>query len=133
MNISNNDVLNAVPVLRELVNQKLPIKTSFKVMTIVEKLEDIIRIFELTKQTLVTDNTKRDEDGNPVPFVDDDGNADPSKIIIENPQEFQQALSDLLSAETDVEFAKLPVDELGDIKIEPEKLMSLSWLIDFGD
>jgi hypothetical protein len=129
MELSNQQVLNAVPVLQELVKEKVPIKVSFKLLTVVEKLEDIIRIFNTTKQNLVAAHTKRDEEGNPIPFVDEEGKPDPNRLLIDRPQEFQESLLELQSATSEVDVDQIHIDELGDINIQTEALMQIKWLI----
>jgi len=43
---------------------------------------------------------------------------------------FNEAINDFLNDEIDLDFKKISVDELDDVKIEPAKIALIDWLFD---
>jgi len=134
MIILNKDLMNSVEIIKELINQNLPIKLSYKIMTLVEKINEPINNFEITKKNIIEEHIKRDEEGNPVyGIIEETGEPDKNKLIVENTEELQNSLNSLYMTEVNIDFNKISIDEFEILSLSPAKLSLLRWLIDFGD
>lgn len=118
MTITLSQIKNAEPVLSKLMNQTLPIKTSFRITKIIESVAKDLENFEKHRLQLF------DKYGEQQP--------DNSKIIKdENIEVFSQEIAALLQETVEVPDIQFSLDDLGDIQITPGDLMFFSpWLTD---
>ncbi len=114
---------NFTSVMQELVKQKLPVSTAFKLKTLTNKFNDELKKFNELRIQILDNHCKRNEDGSV--------NPDPSG----NYQFEQEALAkvakemgDLMAIE--VEFEPIRIQALGDTSMSAEDLFTLGEVID---
>mgnify|MGYP001223504038 CR=1 FL=1 len=126
MNVKNSDLINAVPALNELLEQKLPVKTAFKLAKLTRIVQPAVDSYNDVLQKLQQEHCEKDEEGNPKIIPTDDPNV--NRIVMKDWDTFAAAHQDLLDAETDLGMDALDIEEFGDIDIEGATLFQISWL-----
>jgi len=104
--------------MQELLGKKLPVKTAFKIKTLVDKFNAELAKFSSLRKDLLERNCDKNESGSPL--VDENGNY---KFSQEALQVVSKDLIDLASIE--VEFEPLSLDSLGDIDVTAQQLFDL--------
>jgi hypothetical protein len=110
--ITLNEIVGNAENLKELQTIKLPVKISYRIMRLVNKLDPILKVYDEKRNELVK------EFGEP---VDEQGNkkvTDPAKLKL-----FAEKLGELLKTEENIDFDLLKIEDLGDVKIEPKLLI----------
>lgn len=110
------ELLDNVKPLQELVEQKMPIATAYKIGKLIKECEVIIELFEGHKKELFEKFGNTLEDNN-------------IEIPQENVEEFSKEIEVYLNEEIEIEVPAITIDMLGNIEIEPSALASLDWLI----
>lgn len=128
MQLTNNQVLNALQGLTTLTNNKLPIKLAWKVTTAVRELEVFAKAVETPMQEIRTKYALKDKDGNFVPAINEAGETVPNTIQIpsEKLQVLNSELSELLNETVNVLNVSLKLEDFPDtLELEPAVLNSL--------
>jgi len=126
MKLKNSTVADSVPAINELLKLTLPVKTAFKVVKVAKSLQGVLDSYNVVLKQLQEKHSTKKEDGS-METTDVGG---VQRIVFENPEDFAKEYLELLEQETEVEFKKIPVDDLGDASVAPATLLNLSWLID---
>lgn len=129
MKVKFSQIISSVPTLNELLNQKINIITSYKMLLIRDVVQATIDEKQKQEHNLVVAAIKRNPDGSPVYYVDKDGKEEKDKYQIENQAELQQKLNELKESDVDLGVEQIPLSHLKDVSIEPVKLVTISWLI----
>lgn len=118
MKVAIFQIKNAEPVLSKLVNEKLPVKASFRITKIINSITKDLEHFE-TFRTQLFDKYGEMQD-------------DSTKVIKpENQDAFLQEINSLLREEVELPDVKLSLEDLGDIKITPAELSAFApWIQD---
>jgi len=113
MKITISEILNAKPVIEELVEQDISIKTAYRLSRIIKELNNELQTFEEQRQKLVHKHGKQVED------------APTGNVVVpeENMEVFQKDLSELLTATLNLNCEPMRVEEFGDIKIKTSRLL----------
>lgn len=109
-------LLDNSKALHELVVQKMPIATAYKLGKMIKECDVVIELFESHKKELF------EKFGN----VLEDGNIEIPKEKVEA---FGEEINVYLDEEIDIAIPKITIEQLGNIEIEPSVLTSLDWLI----
>jgi hypothetical protein len=78
---------------------------------LVDKINPIVETYNQKRNDLIMELGEKQEDGSTKVV-------DPDKV-----KEFSEKLMELLTVEEEIDYTKIKVDELGDVKIEPAKLV----------
>ena len=112
MKISIKDVVNNVKNLKALQEVKFPVKISYRIMRIINRLQPILTAYEAKRNELVKEfGDEPDKEGN---------------IKVTNPEKlklFSEKLLELLDTYEDVEFEKIKIEDLDDVKVEPKLII----------
>lgn len=106
-----------------LLKQKLPVKTAFRIKTLTNKFNEELKKFAELRVQILEFHCAKKEDG--TPDLDENRNF---KFDNETVAKVTKEINDLLSIE--VEFEPIKIDELGDISLSGEDLLSLGEVID---
>lgn len=126
MTIKLKQAINAVGGLNALQSEKLPIKVSYKISKLANKLAPDLDIFNKKRLDLIKEFGTENKENQTI-------TVDPDKI-----EEYQKQLKQLEELlETDIEvnfgdgkpFEPIKSAELGNVSIEPKFLNGLDWLI----
>ena len=119
MEIRLGDILGNVDNIQELQKVKLPVKVSYKIMRLANKLDPILKSFNESKDALVKEFGEPKKDG-----VEINGEAqnysvtDPTKLV-----QYVAKLGELLDTKESVEFTPIKVEDLGDVVLEAKLLV----------
>jgi hypothetical protein len=128
MKLRNEQILNVFAGLNSLGNEKFSAKLAWKISTARGALTPFVESLEKAMSELRLKYAIRDEEGNPVPAVDENGKSVEGTIQVsrENVPVLNKELTDLLSVETDVENVSLSVNDFPDtLEISPNALAAL--------
>ena len=122
-NMQLKELVNSVKAINTLTTEKLPITVSYKISLFLNKIQPELKIWEDKRMELIKElgTPKTDEEGKEV--------AGEFKFDEEKGKEFSNKINELLDEEVSVEVPDIKIADLGDIKIAPETLVSLTWLI----
>lgn len=132
MIIINNGMVGkeTVNALNVLISKKVPVKTAYKLVKVVRKVNEILLNVNAKKQEIVIKHIERDEKGNPVLEMDNEGNIIPDRVKIANDENYQKDMQNFFEQEHELDINKININDLGEIDIEPIQLMFLMWLIE---
>jgi hypothetical protein len=122
--------MSSIPTINELLNQKLNIVTSYKMLLLRDIIQNKVDEKKNQEHSLIVSYIKRNPDGSPVYVVDKDGKEEKDKYQLTNQEELQKKLNELREEDIDLELTEIPLSQLKDATIEPAKLPRISWLID---
>lgn len=124
--VTNKELLNpgTVATLNKVVDTDLPVKLSFKIIKIVESVNETLKIVNTARQKLVEKYAEKDDDGNIVP-MENDG----IKIDEEKRDDFVSEFEEFNLIENEIAGDKLDIDDLAGINIKPKELAIIRWLI----
>ena len=110
--VSLNEIVSSVDSLRALQEVKFPVKISYRIMRLVNKLDPILKSYNEKRDALIKELGEKNEEGN---FQV----KDPEKLKL-----FAEKLSELLTTEEEIDFVKINVEDLGEVSVEPKLLVN---------
>lgn len=126
MKIKNGVILDSTKALKELMeNPEIPIKTSFKLIKNVKKIDLILESCNEANKKLLEKYGEKNEDG--TLKIDKDNNA---KIPMEHMGDYLKERTELLNTENDIDIDTITVEELSIERIKPAILMAIDYMID---
>lgn len=126
INITINELLNVIPVLRELSTKSFKGATTFKIARLMRELDKETTLFEESRQKLAEKYGVRKEDGSL--DVMEDGTI---KIREDKIQECNEEMMNLLSTKIEINADKIAVEAFDDIEISPFQAITIEVLIDY--
>ena len=121
-----NDLLNVIPVLRELLNKPFKGSTAFKLARLMRELDRETTLFEEARQKLAEKFGVRDQDGNLT--FDENGNI---QLQPEKLSECNEEMLGLLNTTLEINAEKIPMEAFDDIDIAPAQVMAIDTLVDY--
>ena len=112
MKIKLLDILSNAEPIKELQETKLPVKVSYRIMRLVNKIQPELDTYDVKRKQLIKEFGDINKDG--LLQV-----TDPKKL-----EKFTIQIQELLNIEIDIDFQKIKVEELGDLTISPKLLVS---------
>jgi hypothetical protein len=119
MKIKLGEIINTKESLQNLLNTKLPIKTSFILNKLALSLNPELENYEKRRVELVKEHGEE--------ITKEDGTTE-FKVKQENIELFVEELSKLHAVEIEVDFTKLSIEDFGKVEIEPANLPL--WLLE---
>lgn len=121
-----NDLLNVIPILRELLNKPFKGSTAFKLARLMRELDKETTLFEESRQRLAEKYGERNENGNLV--FDENGNyhLQPEKL-----SECNEEMIGLLNTNLEINAEKIPMEAFADIDLAPAQVMAIDILVDY--
>lgn len=132
MQLTNLQVLNALQALNSLSQQKLPVRLGWKINTALGALQPFAKATDEPLSEIRTRYAIRDEKGNLMEAVDNDGNKLPNTIQIPNDkiELVNQEINDFLAQTVEVLNVEFKLSEFPEtLEIEPSVLNGLTPLI----
>lgn len=113
-------IINSVPVIEELMSQKLKFATSFKLKKIAEEVNIVAKQFEEKRKELLDEFATLNDEGTEYSFKEGSDNID----------KFNAAMSVYVDdGEIDLDFKPITLSELENVEIEAAKLNYIDWFI----
>ena len=129
MKIKAGDFRNIGSGLMEILGIELPVKPSYWLGRIANKISSEQKVFETARMALVKKHAKKDKKGNPLVIKDKDGKPTNS-FDIPDMEAFNEEFKKLTELEIDIDIDLIKLDALGDIKIKPGILARLEKIIE---
>ena len=121
-----NDLLNVIPVLRELLNKPFKGSTAFKLARLMRELDRETTLFEEARQKLAEKYGKRDENG--LLIFGEDGNI---QLQEDKLAECNEEMLSLLNTSIEINADKIPMDAFAEVEIAPAQAIAIDTLIDY--
>ena len=121
-----NDLLNVIPVLRELLNKPFKGATAFKLARLMRELDKETTLFEESRQKLAEKYGERDENGNLV--FSENGNI---QLQTDKLEECNAEMLGLLNTTIEVNADKISMEAFDDIDLAPAQVMVIDVLVDY--
>ena len=118
MKIQLAKVVNSVQVFQKLTQQELPVKVSFRLLSLIKQLDEKLKAFEDSRVTLIKKYGENLEDGG-------------FKVKDENLEVFQSDLNELLTEEIELDFVSIDINSLPDsISLSMAELGQIEWVFE---
>ncbi len=117
-------LINSESSLRKLLETPLPVKVAYKISKLVNKIQPELTIFNEQRDKLIKELGEHDKE------------KDTYTVQPKNMAKFTEEITKLTEIEVDLGFGegkdveKISVDDLGDIKVAPQELLQLDWLLE---
>lgn len=121
MKLTNGEIFNAKEPLGKLLTERMPVKASYNVAKLANKINDQYKIIDQVRLGLIN------KYGEPDPAM-------PKRKVVnqtsENFQKFVEDMNELMMQEVEIVFDEIVLPE--DMEIEPSTLMALYKFIKVG-
>ena len=104
---------NTIEAINNLMEMDINASCAFKLMKIVKDLSETIETKNSAEKKLIDRYAEKDESGNYVVPVDQNGNSIEDSLTIKNIDEFTKEMKDLMDVENELLYDKLNIDDLG--------------------
>lgn len=117
MKLSNFEIANMHAFLAKLATGEeqpvMPVRTSYRIGKILKTMDSHNQDFEKARTQLIEKYADKDEDGNYKNPEDEEGNKEEGKILLTDPQKYNQELIELGQDEVEINFnVLLTVEDL---------------------
>jgi hypothetical protein len=121
----------AIEVLNNLLDKEINPVSAFKMAKIAKELHSIIEIKNKTEESIYKRGVEFDENGNPVPVKNNEGEIQPNLVSVKDAKKFSEEINDLMNYENDLNFPKIKIDELGlGFSIKPIDLIKIDFIFE---
>lgn len=126
MNLTNLQLIKIVNSLKNLVNQSLPVKTSYNLMYDIDKINANLKIYDKEKNKILQKYGKKNEHDKLVV------KSDQTVVFnsIEDENKCKKDITDLLNISIDVDLRKIKITEFGDATLSVNQVNDLMYIID---
>lgn len=111
MQIKLKDLVNNVENIKGLQEIKFPIKVSYKIKRLVDKLNPILTSYDEKRNELVKEFGEEGENG-AIQVTD------PEKLKL-----FTEKFAELLEVEEEIDFEPIKIEEVGNVELEAKNLV----------
>lgn len=116
MQLKLREIVANVENIKSLLNNKLPVKIAYKLNKLSGKLDKELVPYSETKNKLILELGEKQENG------------ETSITDTEKKAEFFKKNDELLETEVEIEFDPIKIEDLGDITVAPNELVS--WIFE---
>lgn len=121
-----NDLMNVVPVLREMAEKPFKGAITFKLARLMREIDKEMTLFEESRQKLAEKYALRDDNGQIV--LTEDGNI---RLQEDKVQECNEEMISLLTTEVEINADKISASAFDEIEIAPNQAIAIDILIDY--
>ena len=121
---------NTIESLNLLVELNVPSRIAFQLMRIIKEISSLVEDKLKIEKKILDKYIEKDQNGNPMPAVDDQGNVIPNAAKITDIEKFNEEMEDLNSIETELPFDKINFEDLGLNTIRVKDLIRIEFLFD---
>lgn len=123
----NNETIQA---LNNLIEMDINAGSAFKLTRIIKELSSIIDDKLKLEKRILDKWIEKDETGNPIRPLDNEGKVVEGAVNITNVESFTQEMSDLMNTENDIPYEKMKFEDLNLATAKVKDLMKLEFLFD---
>lgn len=121
--ITVQEMINSIEVLREIANKKMPAKTAYRFARINKEIERENDVFQETRRDLILKYGEKDEKGK---LKEENGNI---TIPKEQLADFRKESSELLNTCITINADRLDIEDFGDDMFSPTEIGKIEWVI----
>jgi len=129
MKIKAGDLRNIGSGLIEILQIELPVKPSYWLARIGNKINSEQKVFETARMNLIKKHAKKDKDGKPLVIKDRDGKPT-NNFDVPDIEAFNKDFEELTEQEIEINIDPIKLEALGNIKIKPVILAKLEKIIE---
>jgi len=112
MQIKLKDIVFNVENIKKLLENKLPVKVSYRLRKLAVKVEKEYNIYSETKNSLILELGTKQED-----------NTFTIKVTDDKFKEYNEKHNELLEQTVEIDFEPIDIEELGDVVVSPNELV----------
>lgn len=126
LNLSNERIVNAINVLGDLNNAKLPVKVAYAITKNINKINTEFKAYNEEKAKLIDKYGEKDKEGKLK--ADEYGNVTLKEEYI---QDWNRDIAELLSIENEIDIHMINLDDLlnSNYSISPAELTAIDFMI----
>ena len=130
MIVIKNSQLNTetLSVLNKLMDMEINAKLAFKLMKIMKEISSLVDDKLMLEKKLIDKFTEKDENGDPLQAIDENGQIIPGTIKLKDSESFNKAMFDLMMVENEVGYDKINFEEMNLTTIKVKDLMQIEFL-----
>jgi hypothetical protein len=127
-----NSQLNddAIVSLNELIDMDINAVTAFRLTRIIKEISSIVEDKVKMEKKILDRWTMKDESGNILPAIDEEGNVIQGAVNIMDPDSFTREMSELMDTENKIQYDKIKFEDLGLKTAKVKDLIKLEFLFD---
>jgi len=127
-----NSQLNddAIVSLNELIDMDINAVTAFRLSRIIKEISSIVEDKVKTEKKILDRWTMKDESGNILPAMDEEGNVIQGAVNIMDPDSFTREMSELMDTENQIQYDKIKFEDLELKTAKVKNLIKLEFLFD---
>jgi hypothetical protein len=130
MIIVKNSQLNteAVNALNFLIELDIKASTAFRLSRIIKEISSIVEDKLKMEKRILDKWVEKDEDGNPKPALDNNGQVIEGAVNLKDPESFTQEMKSLMDIENEIPFERINFEDLELNTAKVKDLMQLDFL-----
>lgn len=121
----NNETIEALNTLIEL---DINASSAFKLTRVIKEISSIVEDKIKTEKRIFDKYVAKDENGNPLPAKNENGDVIEGAVNINDPESFTKEMSDLMNVEVELNYDKIDFDNLGLKTAKVKDLIKLDFL-----
>jgi len=127
--IKNSELTNEmISALNILIDTDINAVCAFRLSRVIKELTSIVEDKNKMERKIIDRWTKKDDDGNPVPVLDDNGGIVSGAVNISDPDSFKMEMDDFLDYDNEIDFEKINFEDLNLQTAKVRDLLKLEFL-----
>lgn len=122
--LSVREILEIIPVLKDLSSQTFNGKAAFNVARIIRETTNEIQSFDQARQKLISEYCEKQENG--MPILDENNNY---RIAKKNIEIFNNSIQDILQSKINLNINYLNLNDIINIQCTPQQMLALQPII----
>lgn len=123
LKLTNQEMLNSIGGIGKLMNEDLPIVTSFALSKNINNIQSALEVFESERHRLISRCAIKDENGE---IIKEDGNV---RIAPENIELWNESMKQLRLIEQDIDISTINLSDISHVKISVAELRAIEFMI----
>ena len=117
------DLLKSSPILQKIGRQELIGVQAYKIAKVLNIINSELELYDKSRQQLIKEYGQKDQNGQ-IKIINNQVKIENSKI-----NEFNKKMQDLNHLEIELNISLLNINDLAEIKLTPEQIAQILWLI----
>ncbi len=129
--IRNSQLTNeTVSALNHLIDMDINAKLAFRLMRIIKEVSSLVEDKVKLEKKIFDKYLEKDQNGNPIPALDENGNEIPGAVKITSVEEFNKEMYDLMTIENTIPYERVNFDDLNLETAKVKDLIKIDFLFD---
>lgn len=129
--IRNSQLTNeTVSALNHLIDMDINAKLAFRLMRIIKEVSSLVEDKVKLEKRIFEKYLEKDQNGNPIPAFDENGNEIPGAVKITSVEDFNKEMYDLMTIENTIPYEKVNFDDLNLETAKVKDLIKIDFLFD---